>query len=133
MEQYNFDYSEAGITALFGRKDTTDLYKFHKDTFQPNSNRKTPKIILNNGKIVHGGYLATIADTGMGTVAHTVSNKKCVTISLEVKFISAGLLDQVLTGKITIQKKTRSLIFITCEIFNSEGIVITASGIWKIL
>ncbi|MDC0977017.1 PaaI family thioesterase [Pelagibacteraceae bacterium] len=91
------------------------------------------EIHLNNGKIVHGGYLATIADTGMGTVAHTVSNKKCVTISLEVKFISAGLLDQVLTGKITIQKKTRSLIFITCEIFNSEGIVITASGIWKIL
>ena len=91
------------------------------------------EIHLNNGKIVHGGYLATIADTGMGTVAHVVSNKKCVTISLEVKFISAGLLDQVLKGKIKIQKKTRSLIFITCEIFNSEGIVITASGIWKIL
>ena len=38
-----------------------------------------------------------------------------------------------LNGEIKIQKKTKSLIFITCEILNSQGIVITASGIWKIL
>ena len=88
---------------------------------------------LNSGKIAHGGYLSTIADTGMGTAAHLVSNKKCVTISLDVKFISAGLLNQTLNGKIKIQKKTKSLVFISCEIFNSEGVVITASGIWKIL
>jgi acyl-coenzyme A thioesterase PaaI-like protein len=91
------------------------------------------KIHLNNGKIAHGGYLSTIADTGMGTAAHIVSNKKCVTISLEVKFISAGLLNQVLNGKVRIQKKTKSLVFITCEIFNVNSVVITASGVWKIL
>ena len=91
------------------------------------------EIHLNNGKIVHGGYLSTIADTGMGTAAHLVSNKKCVTISLDMKFISPGLLNQTLSGKVRIQKKTRSLVFITCEIFNSEDLVITASGIWKIL
>ena len=90
-------------------------------------------IHLNAGKIVHGGYLATIADTGMGTAAHIISDKKCVTISLEVKFISAGHLDQILNGKIKIQKKTKSLVFITCDIFNAAGIVVTASGIWKIL
>ena len=91
------------------------------------------EIHLNNGKIAHGGYLSTIADTGMGTAAHLVSNKKCVTISLDMKFISAGLLNQTLSGKVRIQKKTRSLVFITCEIFNSESLVITASGVWKIL
>tara|TARA_B110000444_G_scaffold237852_1_gene250930 strand:+ start:362 stop:748 length:387 start_codon:yes stop_codon:yes gene_type:complete len=91
------------------------------------------EIHLNSGKIAHGGYLATIADTGMGTAAHIVSNKRCVTISLEIKFISAGLLGQVLNGKVKIQKKTKSLVFITCEIFKPEGTVITASGIWKIL
>ena len=91
------------------------------------------EIHLNNGKIAHGGYLSTIADTGMGTAAHIVSNKKCVTISLEVKFISAGLLNQVLNGKVRIQKKTKSLVFITCEIFNVNSVVITASGVWKIL
>jgi uncharacterized protein (TIGR00369 family) len=88
---------------------------------------------LNNGKIVHGGYLSTLADTSMGTAAHIASNKRCVTISLEIKFISAGLLNQILDGKVKIQKKTRSLVFVTCEVFNSDGIVITASGVWKIL
>ena len=90
------------------------------------------EIHLNNGKIAHGGFLSTIADTGMGTAAHIVSNKKCVTISLEIKFISAALINQKLIGKVKIQKKTKSLVFITCEIFNYEDIVVTASGVWKI-
>tara|TARA_B110000444_G_C18245577_1_gene325175 strand:- start:90 stop:476 length:387 start_codon:yes stop_codon:yes gene_type:complete len=90
-------------------------------------------IHLNSGKIVHGGYLSTIADTGMGNAAHMVSNKRCVTISLEIKFISAGLVGQELIGKIRVQKKTKSLIFITCEISNTESVVVTASGVWKIL
>ena len=92
------------------------------------------EIHLNSGMIAHGGFLSTVADTGMGTAAHMLmENKRCVTISLEVKFISAALLNQKLTGKIRIQRKTKSLIFITCEISNHENIVITASGVWKIL
>ena len=88
---------------------------------------------LNSGKIAHGGFLSTIADTGMGTAAHMLINKRCVTISLEMKFISAGILNQTLNGKVKIQKKTNSLVFITCEIFSSVSIVVTASGVWKIL
>jgi acyl-coenzyme A thioesterase PaaI-like protein len=91
------------------------------------------KMHLNAGKVAHGGFLSTIADTGMGTAAHMVSNKRCVTISLELKFISAGLLNQTLSGKVKIQKKTKSLVFITCEISSPESIVVTASGVWKIL
>ena len=92
------------------------------------------EIHLNTGKIAHGGFLSTIADTGMGTAAHILTeNKRCVTISLELKFISIALLNQTLKGKIKIQKKTNSLIFMTCEILNSDGVVLTASGVWKIL
>jgi uncharacterized protein (TIGR00369 family) len=92
------------------------------------------EIHLNSGKIAHGGFLSTIADTGMGTAAHMFSeNRRCVTISLDIKFISAALLNQSLTGNVKIQKKTKSLIFITCEIINSAGIVVAASGVWKIL
>ena len=91
------------------------------------------EIHLNSGKITHGGYLSTVADTGMGTAAHIASNKRCVTISLEMKFISASLLGQRLSGKIKVQKKTNSLVFMTCELFKPEGIVVTASGVWKIL
>ena len=91
------------------------------------------EIHLNTGKTAHGGFLSTVADTGMGTAAHMISDKRCVTISLEIKFISAVFLNQTLSGKVKIQKKTNSLLFITCEIFNSVSVVATASGVWKIL
>ena len=89
---------------------------------------------LNTGKIAHGGFLTSIADTGMGTAAHKVAgDKRCVTINLDMKFISAGLLGDKLKGKVKILKKTNTLIFISCEISNSSDIVASASGTWKIL
>ena len=89
---------------------------------------------LNTGKIAHGGFLSTIADTGMGTAAHRVAgNRRCVTINLDIKFISAGMLDDILKGTVRVLKKTKTLIFINCEIFNNKGLVISASGTWKIL
>ena len=118
-------------TGFMSHNGGLELKKIDEDNYSFSSVVKATH--LNTGKIVHGGYLSTIADTGMGTAAYLVSNKRCVTISLEVKFISAGHLDQILNGKIKIQKKTKSLVFITCDIFNAAGIVVTASGIWKIL
>ena len=89
---------------------------------------------LNTGKIAHGGFLSTIADTGMGTAAHKVAgNKRCVTINLDIKFISSGKLNDKLKGKVKILKKTNTLIFISCKISNSSDIVTSASGTWKIL
>ena len=95
---------------------------------------KIQDVHLNTGGIAHGGYLATIADAGMGTAAHMIaSGKRCVTINLEIKFLSAGKLGDDLTGKVQILKKTKTLIFINCIISNSKGIVSSASGTWKIL
>ena len=89
---------------------------------------------LNTGKIAHGGFLSTIADTGMGTAAHRVAgDKRCVTINLDMKFISIGMLDDELKGEIKILKKTKTLVFINCEISNDKGLVVSASGTWKIL
>jgi len=89
---------------------------------------------LNTGKIAHGGFLSTLADTGMGTAAHRVAgDKRCVTINLDMKFISVGQLGDKLIGKVKILKKTKTLVFISCEISNSSDIVASASGAWKIL
>ena len=89
---------------------------------------------LNTGKIAHGGFLSTIADTGMGTAAHRVAgDRRCVTINLDMKFISAGMLGDKLIGKVKILKKTKTLVFISCEISNSSDIVASANGTWKIL
>ena len=97
-------------------------------------NIKVLENFLNTGGIAHGGFIATIADTGMGNAAHIAAgNKRCVTINLDIKFISAGKLNDKLVGKVKVLKKTKTLVFISSEIFALEKIVATASGIWKIL
>ena len=89
---------------------------------------------LNAAGITHGGFIAAVVDAGAGTAAHRAAdNSPCVTISLELKFISAVKLDQILIGTTKIQKKTKSMVFLTCELKASDKIVATASGVWKIL
>ena len=89
---------------------------------------------LNTGKIAHGGFLSTIADTGMGTAAHIVAgDRRCVTINLDMKFITASQLGERLIGKVKILKKTKTLIFINCEISSNKDLIASASGTWKIL
>ena len=123
------DESKKGFMKHLGglsfRKIDDDNYEF---------SGKIQDMHLNTGGIAHGGYLATIADAGMGTAAHMIaSGKRCVTINLEIKFLSAGKLGDDLTGKVQILKKTKTLIFINCIISNSKEIVSSASGTWKIL
>ena len=87
---------------------------------------------LNAAGITHGGFIAAVVDAGAGTAAHKVAdNSPCVTISLELKFISPIQLGQELLGNVKIQKKTKSMIFLTCELQASNKIVATASGVWK--
>ena len=89
---------------------------------------------LNAAGITHGGFISAIVDAGAGTAAHrSADNKPCVTISLELKFISAVRLGQELKGNTKIQKKTKTMVFLTCELTVENKIVATASGVWKIL
>ena len=89
---------------------------------------------LNAAGITHGGFIAAVVDAGAGTAAHRVTgNSPCVSISLELKFISAIKLGQELIGTTKIQKKTKTMVFLTCELKTSDKIVATASGVWKIL
>jgi len=89
---------------------------------------------LNAAGITHGGFIAALIDAGAGTAAHrSADNSHCVTISLDLKFISAVRLGQELIGKTKIQKKTKSMVFLTCELTVKNKIVATASGVWKIL
>ena len=129
MVKKNMDESKKGFMKHLGglsfRKIDDNNYEF---------SGKIQDMHLNTGGIAHGGYLATIADAGMGTAAHMIaSGKRCVTINLEIKFLSAGKLGDDLTGKVKILKKTKTLIFINCIISNSKEIVSSASGTWKIL
>ena len=89
---------------------------------------------LNTVGITHGGYIATIIDSGAGTGAHrTANNSPCVTISLDIKFIASTKLGDEVIGFVKILKKTKSMVFLICHLKNNEKIIASASGIWKIL
>ena len=89
---------------------------------------------LNSAGITHGGFIAAVVDAGAGSAAHKAADgKPCVTISLELKFISKINLGQELIGTTKIQKKTKSMVFLTCELKTEDKIAVTASGVWKIL
>ena len=89
---------------------------------------------LNAAGIAHGGFISAVVDAGAGTAAHRAADgNPCVTISLELKFISAIKLGQELIGLVKVQKKTKSLVFLTCELRADDKIAATASGVWKII
>ena len=89
---------------------------------------------LNVAGITHGGYIAALIDAGAGTAAHRVSNNApCVTISLELKYIGASKAGDEILGTVSILKKTKTLVFLNCEIKSEDNIIASASGVWKIL
>ena len=89
---------------------------------------------INAAGITHGGYLSALVDAGAGTAAHrSTGNSPCVTISLDLKFIGASKIGDEIVGNVKILKKTKTLVFLFCELKCNEKIITSASGVWKIL
>ena len=89
---------------------------------------------LNAAGITHGGYLAALIDAGAGTAAHrSAQNAPCVTISLDLKYIGASKIGDEIIGNVKILKKTKTLVFLFCELKCNDKIITSASGVWKIL
>tara|TARA_Y100001970_G_scaffold271240_1_gene366206 strand:- start:413 stop:883 length:471 start_codon:yes stop_codon:yes gene_type:complete len=95
---------------------------------------KIEKSHLNMAGITHGGYIASIIDAGAGTGAHrSTGGKPCVTIALDIKFISSTVFGDEVIGFAKIQKITSSMVFLICHLECNGKLIATASGIWKIL
>jgi uncharacterized protein (TIGR00369 family) len=110
---------------LLFRKVSNEKYEF-KSTINENH--------LNAAGITHGGFLAALIDAGAGTSAHrSTDNSPCVTISLDLKFIGPSKVGDEIVGNVKILKKTKTLIFLFCELKCNNNIIASASGIWKIL
>jgi len=89
---------------------------------------------LNSAGITHGGYLSALIDAGSGTAAHrSADNLPCVTISLDLKFIGPSKVGDEISGYVRILKKTKTLVFLSCELSCNKKIITSAMGVWKIL
>ena len=89
---------------------------------------------LNAAGITHGGYLSALVDAGAGTAAHrSADSAPCVTISLDLKFIGSSKIGDEIIGNVKILKKTKTLVFLFCELKCEKKIITSASGVWKML
>ena len=78
--------------------------------------------------------MSALIDAGAGTAAHrSAESAPCVTISLDLKFIGVSKVGDIIIGNVKILKKTKTLIFLFCELKCDNRIITSASGVWKIL
>ena len=89
---------------------------------------------LNKRQITHGGFICSLIDAGAGTAVYRASNNQsCVTVSLDVKFIAPSKLGDEIVGKVNILKKTKSMLFINCNLYINKNIIALATGVWKVI
>lgn len=89
--------------------------------------------LFNPHKVVHGGVLYSMADTGMGAAAYTNlgKNELCATIEIKINYFKA-----VRSGSLTCDTKVsyigKKIITLDSEIFNDGQIVAKALGTYSI-
>ena len=89
---------------------------------------------LNANGVAHGGFSMTLTDIFFGTLAFVASGKKLTsTISLNCNFVSPGLQDEIVECDAKVIRKTRSMVFIEGNLMSRDKVIVSASGIWKIL
>ena len=83
---------------------------------------------------VQGGVLMTLADRASGMIARVVSGRPTLaTVQMDVHFIDAGRIGELLIAKPRVIRVTHTLIFTTAEVVADGRVLVTASGVFKIL
>jgi uncharacterized protein (TIGR00369 family) len=88
----------------------------------------------NRRGMVQGGVLMTFADRTCGMTARYVTGKQTMaTAQLDVHFVEAGKIGEILISRPRVVRATRSLIFIGTEVTVDKRVIATAHGVFKIL
>lgn len=86
----------------------------------------------NHRNIVHGGMIMTFADYVVGMAgAELAADIHQVTIQLDVQFVSAAEIGELLVGHSEVLRATSSLVFLRGTIEANGRVVATGTGIWK--
>jgi uncharacterized protein (TIGR00369 family) len=87
---------------------------------------------LNVRGAVHGGMIASLADHSLGMIVwEHIGREPCVTVELNVKYVSAGKLGDLLTVRGEVVRATRSVVFVRGLMMAGERVVAMADGVWK--
>ena len=89
---------------------------------------------LNSGNFAHGGFLMSFLDNVMGNAAFKSFDKApCVTISMTTHFTHSASIGDELIAQPIIEKKTKTLSFVKCQVFSKDNLIVSGTGIWKIV
>jgi len=89
---------------------------------------------LNRSGNLHGGMLMTLADQAMAMLARqVVGSKRHATIELNIQFVGGVKLGEFVVACPEVTRATRSIVFMQAKMFVGDRLVVTTSGIWKIL
>ena len=88
----------------------------------------------NRRGLVQGGVLMTFADRTCGMTARFVTGKPALaTIQLDVHFVEAAKIGEILVSRPRVVRSTRSLIFVTTEVTVDGRSIAMANGMFKVL
>ena len=89
---------------------------------------------LNSGNFAHGGFLMSVLDNVMGNTAYkSFGNRPCVTISMNTHFTFSAQKGDELIGIPSVERMTKTLCFVKCEVFSKNEIIVSGNGIWKLV
>jgi uncharacterized protein (TIGR00369 family) len=88
-----------------------------------------PVTEFNKNKIgaVHGGLLATLADSAMGYMIYHQTGSFPITTDLQIRYLNPGSGNK-LTAKTSILKKGRKIISTECKMYDEEEILVASAS-----
>src|ERR1700740_1017868 len=88
----------------------------------------------NRRGLVQGGVLMTFADRTCGMTARFVTGKPTMaTAQLDVHFVEAGKIGEMLVAPPRVVRATKSLVFMSTEVTVDKRVICMANGVFKIL
>lgn len=89
---------------------------------------------LNSRGVVHGGMLMSFMDQLLGRTVHNqIGVRPTATVQLDNQFLAGVREGDWVVGRGTVERTTRSIVFITGRLSVNNEPVLISSGVWKIL
>ena len=90
--------------------------------------------LFNPHKVLHGGIIYSMADTGMGAAlyAYLSQDELCTTVEIKICYFGA-VVSGTLTCDTKVIHKGKKIAFLESEIKNNEGLIAKAMGTYYIL
>jgi uncharacterized protein (TIGR00369 family) len=88
---------------------------------------------MNSAGSVHGGMLMTFMDTSMSRTSRLISDARgTATVSLTCDFVAPAKLGDVIESRVRVTRRTRTIVFLSCELVAGDKLLMVGSGVWKI-